>query len=102
RPRPAVWWSATAMNPSGAPFAAAARTMSCVDGQSGSSEASWPNRAVVRGLPGRATSPTIAARMLRTRHVSVDLSARARERDRLDRHALADRALGAAPAGGGP
>jgi len=31
--------------------------------------------------------------MLRTRHVSVDLSARARERDRLDRNALSDSVL---------
>jgi len=31
--------------------------------------------------------------MLRTRHVSVDLSARARERDRLDRSALSDAVL---------
>lgn len=33
--------------------------------------------------------------MRRTRHVSVDLSARARERDRLDRHALSDAVLAA-------
>ena len=31
--------------------------------------------------------------MLRTRHVSVDLSARARERDRIDRNALSDAVL---------
>lgn len=38
--------------------------------------------------------------MLRTRHVSVDLTARVRERDRLDRSTLSDVALAARGRGG--
>ena len=55
RPRPADWNSVTARKPSGAPAAAAPRTMSWVDGQSGRSDASWPKRWLVAGAADSAT-----------------------------------------------
>ncbi len=45
----------TARKPSGAPAAAAPRTMSWVDGQSGRSDASWPKRWLVAGAADSAT-----------------------------------------------